>query len=126
MGTSKDVFIFEQVGFKRQNLLHAQRPLLIPRAGEAQRFVPSGQLHASCSCRFRQRNGKHFEHNSLNVVFWLRFGKPKRVHLHAVPEAASALVGNAITLKTNAVPQFGECAHLAYFFNEANTSVDKE
>ena len=43
----KDVGIFQQVGFIGQDLLHPQRPLLIPRARQAQRLVPSGQLHGT-------------------------------------------------------------------------------
>ena len=40
----EEVPVLEQVGLEREDLLHPQRPLLVPRAGEAERLVPAGQL----------------------------------------------------------------------------------
>ena len=40
----EDVLVLEQVGLEREHLLVAQRPLLIPRPGQAQRLVPRRQL----------------------------------------------------------------------------------
>ena len=34
--------VFEKIGLKRQDLLHAKRPLLVPRAGQAEGLVPCG------------------------------------------------------------------------------------
>ena len=36
----KQILIFEKIGFKGEDLLHPQRPLLIPRARQTQRFIP--------------------------------------------------------------------------------------
>ena len=40
--TVENVAVFEQVRLIGENLLHTQRPLLVPWPGQAQRFVPSG------------------------------------------------------------------------------------
>ena len=47
----EDVRVVEQVGLVGQHLLDSQRPLLVPRAREAQRLVPGGQLHARARAR---------------------------------------------------------------------------
>ena len=44
-GAVQQVAVFQQVGLQRQHLLHAQGPLLVPGAGQAQRLVPGGQLY---------------------------------------------------------------------------------
>src|SRR6185295_14677755 len=41
-GAVEDVAIFEQVGLVGEDLLHAQRPLLVERARQAERLVPGG------------------------------------------------------------------------------------
>ena len=41
----EDVAVLEQVGLEREHLLHAQRPLLIPRARQSERFVPTRELY---------------------------------------------------------------------------------
>ena len=40
----EQVVIFQQVGFVGHDLLHPHRPLLIPRARQAQRLVPGGAV----------------------------------------------------------------------------------
>ncbi len=40
----EDVAVLEQVGLERQHLLDAQRPLLVPGAGQAEGLVPRRQL----------------------------------------------------------------------------------
>jgi hypothetical protein len=40
----EDVVVLEQVGLVGQDLLHPQRPLLVPRARQAERLVPRRQL----------------------------------------------------------------------------------
>jgi hypothetical protein len=40
----EQVGVLQQVGLEGQHLLHAQRPLLVPRSGQAQRLVPRRQL----------------------------------------------------------------------------------
>jgi hypothetical protein len=41
----EDVAVFQEVGLIGQDLLHAQRPLLVPRPRQAERLVPGRQLH---------------------------------------------------------------------------------
>ena len=43
-GAVEDVVVLEQVGLVGEHLLDAQRPLLVPRAGQAERLVPRRQL----------------------------------------------------------------------------------
>ena len=40
----EEVVVLEQVGLEGEHLLDAQRPLLVPRAGQAERLVPRRQL----------------------------------------------------------------------------------
>ena len=44
VGAGEQVVVLEEVGLEGQHLLDAERPLLVPRAGQAQRLVPRGQL----------------------------------------------------------------------------------
>ena len=83
----EDVVVLEQVALERQHLLHAQRPLLVPRLGQAERLVPRRQLDAASPRLLRQRDGEHLEHDALHVVLGLRLGEPEAVDLHAVAEA---------------------------------------
>ena len=57
----KKIAVLQEVGFERQNLLHPKRPLLIPRAREAERFVPSRQLHSTGTRILGQRHGEHLK-----------------------------------------------------------------
>ena len=43
----EQILIFQKIGFIGHNLLHPQRPLLIPGARQAQSLIPSGQLHSA-------------------------------------------------------------------------------
>ena len=101
----EEVAVLEQVGLVREHLLHAQRPLLVPRAGQAERLVPARQLQRAGSRVLRQRHAEHLEHDALHVVLGLRLGQPERVHLHAVAEAAQLRVLDAVALEADAVPQ---------------------
>ena len=49
----EQVVKFQQVRLIRHNLLHPHGPLLIPRTGQAERFVPRRQLHGARACFFR-------------------------------------------------------------------------
>ena len=40
----EDVVVLEHVGLEHEDLLHAQRPLLVPRPRQTQGFVPGRQL----------------------------------------------------------------------------------
>ena len=86
----EDVVVLEQVGLECEHLLHAQRPLLIPRSRQAERLVPRWQLDRSSASTLRQRDPEHLEHDALHVVLGLGLGEAERVHLHAVAEPAQA------------------------------------
>ena len=92
---------------------------------------PSASFHAgSCTARaagvLRQGDAERLEHDALHVVLGLRLGEPERVHLHAVAEAAQLLVGDAVALGRDAVPQHAEGAQLAHLLDEADARVHEE
>jgi hypothetical protein len=46
----EQIAVFEQIGLEGDDLLHADRPLLVPRPRETQRLVPGGELHRAGAC----------------------------------------------------------------------------
>src|SRR5262249_3091020 len=46
-GAVENIAVIEQVGLVGKNLLHTQRPLLVPWTRQAERFVPGWQLHGA-------------------------------------------------------------------------------
>ncbi len=94
----EEVAVFQQVGFIGEDLLHPQRPLLIPGARQAERLVPGGQLHGAGAGVLRQRHGQHFQQDAVDVVFRLLLGQAQRVDLHAVAEAAEFRVFDAVAV----------------------------
>ena len=122
----EDIGVFEQIGFIGEDLLHPQRPLLIPGPGKPERLVPGRQLDGAGASVLRQRDSQHFEQNAIDVVFSLRLGQTQRVDLHAVPEQPVLGVCHAVALARDLVPHFGECAHLAHFGDEAHSGVDEK
>ncbi len=122
----ENVAVFQQVGLVGEDLLHAQRPLLVPRPRQAERFVPGRQLHGARAGVFRQRHGEHLDQNAGDVVFRLLLGQAQRIDLHAVAEQPLLGVGDAVALARDLVPQFGERAHLADFGDEAQPGIDEE
>ena len=122
----EQVVIFQKVGLIGQDLLHPQRPLLIPGARQAQRLVPGGQLHGAGAGVFRQRDRQHFDQDAVDVVFGLLFGQAQRVDLHAIAEAAIFRIGDAIAGFADLVPQIDEGAHLAQLGDKADARVDEE
>ena len=125
-GAVENVAIVEQVGFVGEDLLHAQRPLLVPGPRQAERLVPRRQLHGARARILRQRHRQHFDENARDVVFRLRLGEAERVHLHAVAEQPLLGVGDAVAGARDLLPQFGEGAHLAHLGDEAHAGVDEE
>ena len=95
----EEVAVLEQVGLVREHLLHAQRPLLVPRRRQTERLVPARQLDRAGAGVLRERHAEHLEHDALHVVLGLLLGEPERVHLHAVAEAAQLRVGDAVALE---------------------------
>jgi hypothetical protein len=122
----EQVLVLEQVGLEGEHLLQAQRPLLVPRAGQAERLVPGRQLHRAGPGVLGQRHPEHLEHDALDVVLGLRLGEPERVDLHAVAEPALRRVRHAVALEQQLVPQPREGAHLAQLLHEAHPGVDEE
>ena len=122
----EDVVVLEQVGLEGQHLLHPQRPLLVPRAGQAEGLVPSRQLQGPGPCVLRQRDAELLEHDALHVVLGLLLGQAERVDLHAVAEAAQLGIGDVVALAADAVPEPGEGPHLARLLDEADARVHEE
>ena len=58
-----------------EDLLHAQRPLLVPRTRQAERLVPRRQLNGSRTSVLAQRDSEHLEQDSLHVVLGLCLGE---------------------------------------------------
>jgi hypothetical protein len=125
-GAVEDVAEFQQVGLVRHDLLQAQRPLLVPRARQAQRFVPRRQLDGAGPCFLRQHHGQHLEQDAIDVVLRLLLGQAERIDLHSIAEQQGARIGDAIALAADLFPQFGEGAHLAQFGDELDSGIDEE
>ena len=122
----EQVAVFQQVGLVGEDLLHAQRPLLVPRPRQAERLVPGRKLHGAGARVLRQRHRQHLDHDAGDVVLRLRLGEAERVHLHAVAEQPLLRIGDAVALAGDLVPQFDEGAHLADLGDEAQPGVDEE
>ncbi len=110
----------------RQHLLDAQRPLLVPGAGQPQRLVPRRELHGTRACVLRQRHGQHLKDDPLDVVLRLRLRQAQGVDLDAVAEAALLRVLDAVALAGDLVPDAAEGAHLAHLLDEADARVHEE
>ena len=118
--------MFEEVGLVRQHLLDPQRPLLVPRAWESERLVPRGQLDGPGTGVTGQGDGECLQDDALHVVLGLRLGETEGVHLHAVAEAAQLLVGDAVAVGGDLVPQPAEGAQLAHLLDEPDARVHEE
>ncbi len=126
MRTVEQVFELQQIGLKGEDLLQAQRPLLVPWPRQAQRLVPRRQLQRAATRPLRQRDGKRLNQNAIDVVFRLLLGKAKRVHLHAIAEHQRARIRHAIALATDLFPEIHERAHLAHLGHEPHARVYEE
>ena len=122
----EDVAVFQQVGLEGHDLLQAQRPLLVPRARQAERLVPGRQLHRAGAGVLAHHHGQHLEQDAVDVVLRLLLGQAQRVHLHAVAEQALLGVGDAVAVEREVVPQLGEGPHLAHLGDEADAGIDEE
>ena len=122
----EQVIVFQKIGLIGHDLLHAERPLLVPRARKAQCFVPCWQLNRTSTSVFRQSHSQHFDQNAVDVVFWLLLGQAERVHLNTIAEAAHFGVFDAIALLADFVPKFDERPHFAHFGHEADASIHEE
>ena len=101
----EDVGVLEQVGLVGQHLLDPQAPLLVPGAGQAHRLVPGGQLQRAGAGVAAERHRQRLEHDPLDVVLRLGLGQAEAVDLDAVAEAQHLLVGDAVALAADLVPE---------------------
>ena len=95
MGAVEEVGVLEQVGLVGEDLLDAERPLLIPGMGKAEGLVPGWQLDGPGSGASRQRHPERFEDDAGHVVFRLLLREAEGVDLHAVAETTQPRVGDA-------------------------------
>jgi hypothetical protein len=73
--TVEDVAVLQKVRLVSEDLLGAQRPLLIPRTGQTESFVPGGELDRPRPRVLRLRNGEHLEKDPVDVVLGLGRGQ---------------------------------------------------
>ena len=122
----EEVWVLEEVAFVGEDLLEAERPLLVPGPREAERLVPRRQLQRATAGVAAERDAERFEEDPPGVVLGLLFGEPQTVDLHAVAEAAEARVLDAVALAGDLVPELREGAHLRHLFDEANAGIDEK
>ncbi|GBD41802.1 hypothetical protein HRbin39_01188 [bacterium HR39] len=126
MRAVEDVLVFEEVGLVGEDLLGAQRPLLVPWTRQTQRLVPGGKLHGPRAGVFRERHAQHLDEDAVDVVLRLLLGEAQRIHLHAVAEEAQFRILHPVALAADLVPQSHEGAHLADLGDEADAGIDEE
>ena len=122
----EEVAVLEEVGLVGHDLLHAERPLLVPGAGEAEGLVPGRELDGAGAGVLREGDGEHLEEDAVDVVLRLLLGQAEGVDLHAVAEAAELGVGDAVVVAADLVPELDEGAHLAELGDEADAGVHEE
>src|SRR5690606_29587392 len=125
-GALENIAELQKIGLIGDDLLQAERPLLIPRARQPERLVPGRKLDGAGAGFFGEHHGEHFEEDTIDVIFRLLFGEAKRVDLNAVAEAAELLFPDAVTIAQDFIPKVDEGAHLAHFSDEANPRIDEE
>ena len=116
----------EQIGLVGDDLLQAERPLLVERPRQTECLVPGRKLHGSGARLLRQRHGEHREQDAIGVVLGLLLGEAKRVHLYAIAEAPQRRIVDAIAFLADLVPEIDEGAHLADLGDEAHAGIDEE
>ena len=122
----ENVAVLEQVGLIGEDLLHAKRPLLIPRARQAERFIPCRQLHRSRAGALGQRHRQHLDEDAGDVVLRLLLRESQRIDLYAVAEQSLLGIIDAVALGGDLVPELGESAHLAQLGDEPQAGIDEE
>ena len=122
----KEVIIFQKVRFKGHNLLHSHGPLLIPRAGKAECFVPCRKLNRPRARIFGQGDSQHFNEDAIHIVFGLLFSKSQGIHLNPVAKAAIFRIAHTITGFADFVPKIDESAHFAHFSDKPDASIHKK
>ena len=122
----EDVGVLEQVGLVGEDLLDAQRPLLIPRTGEAERLVPCRKLDGPRPRVTAERDRERLEHDPLDVVLRLGLRQAERVDLHAVSEAQVLGIFQAEAVAADLLPQRRHGAQLRVLLDEPHARVDEE
>ena len=92
LGALEDVGVLEQIGLVGEDLLKAQRPLLVPRPRQPERLVPGGKLDRPSSRAAAERDRKRLESDPVDVVLRLGLCQSERVDLDAVAEAPVLVV----------------------------------
>src|SRR5262245_25319912 len=126
MRALEQVRVLEQIRLVGEHLLDTQRPLLVPRAREAQRLIPGRQLYGSGPGVAGERHPQRLQNDALHIVLGLGLGQSERVDLDSVPEASLLRILDAVPVPGQLVPQPREGAHLAHLFDEPHTGVDEE
>ncbi len=122
----EEVGIFEEIRFIREDLLKSQRPLLIPRSGKGEGFVPCGELECAAAGFSAECYAEGFDQDAPCVVFGLLFGQAEGVDLDTVAKASKAGILDVVARERDLVPEFDKCAHLTHLFDKADASVDKK
>src|SRR3989442_1743304 len=122
----EEVGVLEEVGLVGEDLLQAERPLLVPGARQAEGFVPCGQLERTAAGVAAERHAEGLDQDAPGVVLGLLLGEPERVHLQAVAEEAGLGVLDAVAIAGDLVPERGERPHLAHLLDEADAGVAEE
>ena len=125
-GTVENIVELQEIGFIGDDLLQAQRPLLVPGARQAQGLVPGRQLHGPRPGVFAQHDGQHFQQNPIDVVFRLLFGEAQRVHLNAISEPSVFFLFDAKAVARNLLPQFRKGPHLGDFRDQLDAGVEEK
>jgi hypothetical protein len=111
---------------RSQDLLDAQRPLLVPRPRQAEGLVPGRELDGPGPGVAAQGDGQGLEHDALDVVLGLGLGQAERVDLDAVAEAQVLGVLHAVALAADLLPQDAHGPELRVLLDEAHAGVDEE
>ena len=105
MAAIKYVLEFEQIGLISEDLLQAQRPLLVPGPRQTHRLVPGGQLQGAAARPLGQRHGERFDQDAIDIVFRLRLGQAERIDLHAIAKQQRLGIGDAIARRGRSLPR---------------------
>src|SRR5204862_58761 len=85
----------------------SRRPPRGPRARQAERLVPGGELEGAAARAAAERHAERLEQDAPGVVLGLLLGEAERVHLHAVAEEPVLGVGDAVAVARELVPRLG-------------------
>ncbi len=122
----EDVGVLEQVGLVGEDLLDPQAPLLVPGTRQPHRLVPGRQLDRAGAGVAAEGHGEGLEHDPLDVVLGLGLGQAEAVDLDAVAEPQHLLVGDAVALAADLVPEPAHRPQLGDLLDQPDAGVDEE